>query len=140
MKILFAIDGSDFSLKILDYVCTHESLFGKHHEYTLLNVQTPLPGRARAMVGKEMVDDYYRDEAEKVLATAAQHLQRYGIQAQQRMEVGHAAQTIARVADEGGFDLLIMGTHGHGAWLTLVLGSVASAVLAHSKVAVLLVR
>ena len=37
----------------------------------------------------------------------------------------------------GGFDLIVMGTHGHTALENLVLGSVATKVLAISKVPVL---
>ena len=59
MKILLAIDGSSYTQKMLAYLTTHDSLFGKHNEYTLLTVQPPLPPRARAAVGKEIVDSYY---------------------------------------------------------------------------------
>ena len=39
-----------------------------------------------------------------------------------------------------GYDLLVMGSHGHGALANLVMGSVATNVLAHCGVPVLLVR
>jgi nucleotide-binding universal stress UspA family protein len=54
--------------------------------------------------------------------------------------VGPISQTIAETADKGGYDLLIMGTRGHGALAKLVLGSVATQVLAESKLPVLLIR
>ena len=50
----------------------------------------------------------------------------------------HAA--LAEGLAAGKFDLLIMGSHGHGALATLVMGSVTTHVLANSKVPVLLVR
>ncbi|HWS05017.1 MAG TPA: universal stress protein, partial [Burkholderiaceae bacterium] len=40
----------------------------------------------------------------------------------------------------GKFDLVIMGSHGHSALANLVMGSVATQVLAHCHVPVLLVR
>lgn len=49
-------------------------------------------------------------------------------------------ETIAKVADTGKFDLLVMGSHGHGAIATLVMGSVTTQVLAHCKVPLLIVR
>jgi len=55
-------------------------------------------------------------------------------------QVGPIAQTIAERADDGGYDLLIMGTRGHGALAKLVMGSVATQVLAQSKLPVLLIR
>lgn len=140
MKIILAIDGSDYSKKMLAYLCTHESLFGKDHDYTLLNVQAALPGRARTLLGKEAVESYYASESEKVISVASKFLLRHGIDAKSVTKVGHAAQTIAKIAEQGKFDLLIMGSHGSGALMKLVMGSVATEVLAHCKVPVLLVR
>ncbi len=140
MKILLAIDGSDYSRKMLEYLSAHESLFGKAHNYTALNVQAALPGRARALLGKESVETYYAEESGKVLASAAKFLLRNGIKVKSIAKVGHAAQTIAKMADQGKYDLLIMGSHGSGALMKLVMGSVATEVLAHCKVPVLLVR
>ena len=37
-------------------------------------------------------------------------------------------------------DLILMGSHGHGSLGNLVMGSVATKVMAHTKVPVLLVR
>jgi nucleotide-binding universal stress UspA family protein len=55
-------------------------------------------------------------------------------------KVGHAGENIAKMAESGKFDLLVMGSHGHGALGNLVMGSVATQVLAHCSVPVLLVR
>jgi len=62
------------------------------------------------------------------------------VQAKTIVKVGHVGETIAKVADSGRYDLLVMGSHGHGAIATLVVGSVTTQVLAHCKVPVLLVR
>jgi nucleotide-binding universal stress UspA family protein len=140
MKILLAIDGSDYSKKMLAYLSAHESLFGKEHDYTLLNVQAALPGRARTLLGKESVEKYYEEESQKVLSSATKFLARHDVNTKNVAKVGHAAQTIAKVAEQGKFDLLIMGSHGNGALMKLVMGSVATEVLAHCKVPVLLVR
>ena len=51
-----------------------------------------------------------------------------------------AGAAIAKQADDGGFDLVVMGSHGHSAVVNLVMGSVVTQVLAHCKVPVLLVR
>ena len=53
---------------------------------------------------------------------------------------GRTADNIARMADKGKFDLVVMGSHGHGRLANLVLGSTASKVVAQCGVPVLLVR
>ena len=139
MKILLAVDGSAFTKKMLAYMATHD-LFAKGNEYTVFTVQPVLPPRARAAVGKQVVDKYYSDEAEKILAPVSKFLLRHNIDAKSSWKTGHAGETVAKFADEGLFDLLVMGSHGHGTLVNLVMGSVATEVLAHCKVPVLLVR
>ena len=67
-------------------------------------------------------------------------LLRHGIDAKSSWKVGPAGLTISKLAEQGKFDLLVMGSHGHGALYKLVMGSVVTEVLAHCKVPVLLVR
>ena len=55
-------------------------------------------------------------------------------------QIGHAADVIARGANEGKYDLLVMGSHGHAPMTSLMLGSVAARVLAHCATPVLIVR
>ena len=140
MKILLAVDGSEFTKKMLAYLTTHENLFGAGHSFTIFTVQPALPARARAAVGKEIVEQYYAEECEKVLAPVSKFLARHGIDAKSQWKVGHAGETIAKAAESGKFDMLIMGSHGHGALGNLVMGSVATQVLANCGVPVLLVR
>ena len=140
MKILLAVDGSKYTKKMLAYLTTHDEIFSASNAYSVLTVQPALPPRARAAVGKEVVNSYYADETDKVIAPVAKFLARHGISAKSEWKVGPAGETIAKFADDGKFDLLIMGSHGHGALGSLVMGSVATQVLAHSKVPVVLVR
>lgn len=140
MKILLAVDGSAYSKKMLAYLSTHESLLHGGNDYTVFNAQPALPPRAKAAVGKDVVDSYYAEESEKVLAPTAKFLLRHGINAKSVWKVGPAGASIAKLANDGKFDLVVMGSHGHGAVLNMVMGSVTNQVLAHCKVPVLLVR
>ena len=140
MKILLAVDGSAYSKKMLAYLATHDGMFATSHDYTVFTAQPALPPRARAAVGKEIVDKYYADESEKVLAPVTKFLLRHGINAKSAWKVGPAGASIAKLAEEGAFDLLVLGSHGHGALANLVMGSVATQVLAQCKVPVLMVR
>jgi nucleotide-binding universal stress UspA family protein len=139
MKILLAVDGSAYTKKMLAYLATHE-LFTQGNDYAVFTVQPVLPSRARAAVGKEIVNKYYVEEAERVLAPVSKFLLRHGIDAKSSWKTGHAGETIADFAESGKFDLVVMGSHGHGTLVNLVMGSVATEVMAHCKVPVLLVR
>ncbi len=141
MKILLAVDGSSYTKKMLAYLTTHDELFAAgNNDYTVLTVQSPLPPRARAALGKTEVDSYYADETGKIMAPVSKFLARHDIHAKTSWKVGPAGETIAKFADSGKFDLLIMGSRGHGTLGNLVMGSVATQVLANCKVPVLLVR
>jgi nucleotide-binding universal stress UspA family protein len=140
MKILLAVDGSAYTKKMLAYMATHSELFAQGNDYTVFTVQPLLPPRARAAVGKEIVDKYYTQEAEKILAPVTKFLLRHNIDAKSNWKIGPVGESVAKFADSGKFDLLMMGSHGHGTFVNLVMGSVATKVLANCKVPVLLVR
>jgi nucleotide-binding universal stress UspA family protein len=141
MKILFAVDGSDRSAVALDLLLAHVSWFREAPSITLVNVHPAIPyGRAAAWAGKEAVHQYYEEESQEVLKPAAERLAAKGIKAQTVSLVGEPAEEIARYAAEHSSDLIAMGTHGRTGLSNIVLGSVATKVLAHSKVPVLLLR
>lgn len=140
MKILLAVDGSPFTKKMLAYLATHEELIAGTHAYTALTVQPQLPPRARAALGKAVVEQYYAEQGEKIMAPVLKFLARHAVEATRMVQVGHAGETIAKIAEEGQFDLIVMGTQGHSALGKLVMGSVSTQVLACCQVPVLLVR
>ena len=140
MKILLAVDGSSYTKKMLAYLTTHLEVFHADNEFTLFTVQTPLPPRARAAVGADVANAYYAEEAEKVTAPVVKFLKRHGIEAKVVHKTGGPGELIAKQANAGGYDLVMMGSHGHSALGNLVMGSVATQVLAHCKVPLLLVR
>ena len=56
-----------------------------------------------------------------------------------RVVCGEPGEVILAQAGQPGFDLVVMGTRGHGGLLGLMLGSVARQVVTHSSVPVLVV-
>ena len=140
MKILVAADGSSFTKRMLAYLAAHDEWLGGNHAYTVLHTVTAVPPRAASVLDKQVLTDYYAAEGEKVFKPIRQFFQKQGINATFVSKVGPAADTIAALADKGKFDLLMMGSHGHGTLTNLVMGSVATKVLAHCSVPVLLIR
>ena len=140
MNILLAVDGSPYTKRMLAYLAAHDEWLGANHKYTVMTVVMALPARAVAVLDKAVVKSYYDDEAQKVFKPIRTFLSRQGIDASFVSKVGHAGDLIARQADAGKFDLLVMGSHGHGNLTNLVTGSVVTEVLAHCKTPLLLVR
>lgn len=140
MKILVAADGSSFTKRMLAYLAAHDEWLGPQHQYTVLTAVPAVPPRAAAVLEKEVLKGYYDDTAEKVFKPIRAFLGKQGIKAEYSGKVGHAAELIAEVAKKGKFDLVVMGSHGHGTLKNLVLGSVATKVLANCETPVLLVR
>jgi nucleotide-binding universal stress UspA family protein len=140
MKILLAADGSAYTQKMLTYLCSHPELLVESRQYTALTVQAPLPPRARSLVSKADVDAYYAEESDKVLNTVTETMAKHGVTVERASKIGSAGEEIAKFAENGQFDLIIMGSHGQGSFSNLVMGSVATKVLAACKVPVLLIR
>ena len=140
MKILLAVDGSDYTDRMLSYLTAHKEWSGAGHDFTVFHAVLPVPHRAAAFAGPEIVHGYYEDDARMVLEPVRGMLTRNGIEARFEHRIGHPAEEIAAFAQKGQFDLVMMGSRGHGALTNLVLGSVANKVLAACTVPVLLVR
>jgi len=139
MKILLAVDGSIYTKKMLAYLAAHE-LFSEKNEYTAFTAQMVLPSQARTALGKQLVNKYYEDEGLRVMAPVTKYLLRQGVNAKCNWKTGKPGELICKTATDGKFDLVVMGSHGHGALLNLVMGSVATEVLAGCKVPALIVR
>lgn len=140
MKILVPVDGSAFTKKMLAYLAAHDEWLGDHHRYTLLNVAAAVPPRAAAVLDKEILQAHYADESDKVFKSIRTFFTKQKISAEFVSKVGPAADTIAALATKGKYDLIIMGSHGHGTLGSLVLGSVTTKVMARCETPVLIVR
>jgi len=141
MKILIAADGSPYTKRMLAYLAAHDEwLGGGRHQYTVLNTVAPVPGRAAAVIDRETLKSYYADSSEAVFKPIRTFFKKQGIEADFVGKVGHAPEVIAKMADSGDYDLLMMGSHGHSTLGNLVMGSVTTKVLASCKTPVLLVR
>jgi nucleotide-binding universal stress UspA family protein len=140
MKILIAADGSEYTRHALDYLNTHQAWLAAPNEVTVLTVVPAVPPRAASVLAPEVLKGYYDDSAETVLAPVRSLLQERGVAATLVHKVGHAADEISRYATEHAMDLIVMGSHGHGTFSNMVMGSVATKVLASCKTPVLLIR
>lgn len=139
MNILLAVDGSDYTRRMLAHLSQSE-LFGGGHAYTALTAVTKIPPGAARFLDASMVADYYKDEAEDVFKPVRAFAARQGWVIDVVAVPGPAAESIAFYANEHKPDLIIMGAHGHSALGNMVLGSVTTGVLARCSTPVLLIR
>ena len=140
MKVLLAVDGSDYTKRMLAYLATHEELLGKADAFTALTVVPAIPPRALAFVDPSIVQEYYTSEAEHVLEPVRRYAAQKGWPVTAEHRAGHAGDVIAEVAESGRYDLVIMGSHGHSALAGAVLGSVTVRVLARCKAPLLILH
>jgi nucleotide-binding universal stress UspA family protein len=141
VRILLAADGSPYTRKAVRYVAGHARALTKRPEILILHVRPPIPyPSAAAYVGRKAIQQYERDEAERVLRAASKALQRARIPAKAAWILGDPAKEIVRYAKAKKADLVVMGSRGQGAFASLALGSVTAKVIASTRVPVLVVR
>ncbi len=139
-KVLVPLDGSEIAAKVLPKVV--ELAKSCQAKVTLFHVcyagvgafsGEASPGVIRAEEAQE------RKFCSTFLAKAAKDLQDQGLQADSACEDGVPAREIIAFAQDKGYDLIVMGTHGAGevAWY---MGGVADKVASHATVPVLLFR
>ena len=140
MKILIAVDGSEYTKRMLAYLAAHDEWFVAKHSYTVVHGVLAIPHRAAAFVGQNVVEEYYESDAEVLFRPIRAFFAQKGLEATFVHTVGQVGESIARLAEEGKFDLVVMGSRGNSDIVNMVLGSVATKVLAKCSVPVLLVR
>ena len=140
MKILIAADGSEYTKRMLAYIAAHEQWLDARHEYTIVHSVLAVPHRAAAFVSADVVTRFYDDDAEAVFRPIRAFMEQKGIHARYVHTIGHAAESISKMADDGRFDLLMMGARGNSSLVNLILGSVATKVMAGCSVPVLIIR
>jgi len=84
--------------------------------------------------------DVARDQAQKQLEDWLREANAPAEQVGREMLVGDPAEAILERAREGGYDLIVMGTHGRKGMQRLLLGSVAEKVVRRSACPVLTVH
>jgi len=146
MKVLLAVDGSPCSEAAVAEIATRPWPAGS--EFRVVSAyQLPMNPTPEAWA----IPPEYYDEMEQAVRAQAQKAVDVGIvQLQQTLGksvaifgevlVGSPQSVILEAADRWQADLIVVGSHGYGAWQRLVLGSVSQAVVLHAKCSVEVVR
>lgn len=140
MKILLAADGSEYTKKALAFLVNHENLLSSADELIVLNVQSPVPGRVKTMMGSAEVAAYHLEEGNVVLDPIRKFLDKHALNYQAVCVVGHPVEEILKAVLNEKSHLVVMGTRGHGIIGRALMGSIAQRVVSECDVPVLLVK
>lgn len=119
-RVLIAHDGGASIRKAMGFLAQSPLLRGLHVQ--ILAVGAP-------------------DQARRTqLEDAKSQTERCGAIVTTRIEPGDPETTIARITEQEGFDLLVIGAYGHSRIRSLVIGSTTTAMLRACRIPVLMVR
>jgi nucleotide-binding universal stress UspA family protein len=139
--LLIPVDGSDYSLKAVDYAVYRARESKTPIEVHLLNVQMALASvNVKLFVSAESLESYYRDEGHRALEAPLARAKSAGLIVMPHIGVGDPAKIIIDYVAEKEADEIIMGSHGRGAIAGAFVGSVAQKVVHLSSVPVVLVK
>lgn len=132
MKILLAYDGEVPARRALDLTAELAQKF--EAQVAVVSVVPVHPGR----VPVDPWDDAPVHATQ--LAEARQLLLARGIEPVLIEQAGDPAHTIERIAEDGGYDMVIVGSRGLGALSRVLQGSVSEHVATHTSATVVIAR
>ena len=143
MKILIAIDGSDFSQAALQSVIARP--WPPHTVVKVLHVVEPpslLMGREMAGPDPEFeaVWNALRDQAKDLVAKAAEKVRAAGLNVSTALVEGDPKSQIIDVANEWHAAMIVLGSHGRTGLGRFLMGSVSQDVVRHAHCSVEIVR
>jgi nucleotide-binding universal stress UspA family protein len=138
--IVVAIDFSSVTDSMLDAAIRLARAFGG--KLCLVHVEPPDPSFVGYEAGPQTVRDAvaeeFREEHRKLHALQ-KRVEEQGVEATSQFIQGPTIEKILEEADRLKADLIVMGSHGHGALYHLLVGSVSEGVLRKAKCPVLVV-
>lgn len=138
-RILVPVDGSTSSSNAVLKAAFFANKFDA--DVTLLYVigspEADMMPKASGIITEDTVEKE-REQAEAIFAAYVKHFNK---EPKQEIKIGNIVETIVTDADEGDYDLIVMGTEGMGSALKrFLVGSVTKQVLTRVEQPVLVVR
>jgi nucleotide-binding universal stress UspA family protein len=146
MRVLVAVDGSEFSEVVINEVISR--IWPAQTEIRVINAfELPLAPTPEAWALPpeyfERLDRAAREQAEAIKDRAVIKLAGSldpSIKITADCLPGPPRSVILEEAERWNADLIVIGSHGYGAWQRFLLGSVSQAVVSHAKCSVEVVR
>ena len=142
LKVLLPVDGSASAVRATQKLIDTLAWYKEPPTIDVVAVHLPVPRvpNMGAFVSKEMIEKYYEDECEAMLAPSRKLLDAAGVKYTAHRLVGQIAETIVDRAAQSGSDMIYMGTRGMSALANMALGSVTTRVLHLSHLPVVLIH
>jgi nucleotide-binding universal stress UspA family protein len=143
MKILLAVDGSEYSAEAVGEVAARPWPRGTTvRVLSAVEHITPPAAEVWYDVGGslERAQQELRKRAEQLTVDVAEALRASGLTAETAVRDGDPRSVIVDEAQDWSADLIVVGTHGHTGIKRWLLGSVAQAVVGHAPCSVEVVR
>lgn len=149
MKILIGTDGSEYSRAAIAF-CRDIIPDPQNTSIRIISAFEYLMPVPTSPMGAGTTESYFeleqaaRRQAEEVVEQAeTQILSLFpGVSIDVTTQVidGSPQRVIVEAADEWKADLVVVGSHGHGFWSRVLLGSVSDSVVRHAHCSVVMVR
>ena len=141
VKVLVAVDGSDNSIRVAEYVLKM-SRANPAVKVTLLSVACHYDAAyfADTWVGEDIPNKKCLEESTKVLTRAKAVFDHAGVPAKSELLMGDPGTRIISYIENKDIDRVIMGSRGLNPFIGMVLGSVAYKVLNSVKVPVTVIK
>ncbi|WP_309614374.1 Nramp family divalent metal transporter [Flavobacterium sp.] len=115
-NIAISVDFSDADEKALNHAL---DIGNKETKYTLIHVVETVG----AMIYGNKTSDFETTTDEKLLLDYKRLLEEKGFKIEVKLGFGKPGKIIPKIINEGNYDLLIMGTHGHTGLKDLIFGT-----------------
>lgn len=134
MRVLVAYDGSEQARRALEWA----PRVAGESAVTVISVAPTLEASPKIpdAVDPTSNEDVHRHQLDE----AATLLGMNGVRVERILRIGNPAEEIINAADEGRFDLILIGIRGISTVRRFLIGSVAERVVRHASVPVLVVR
>lgn len=136
-KILVAVDGSPMSARAIDTAVDVAQRYNAKlcllHAFPHVSDLLGTPGYERLLEARSLIGQSLLEAARTQIGD-----QRDDVETQ--LLEGPPAQAILRVAEEEKYDLIILGSRGHGQFAGMFLGSVSNTVAQRAHCSVLIVH
>ena len=151
-KILVPLDGSEHSMRALDIAIQIAKKFKSKitliHVYSVSVRPIAVPEPATFAPGVPMmapaeysrVAEAVRNVSVRILAEGAEKVKAEGVEVDTILREGHAVHEIVKAAEEGKFDLIVMGARGLSRIKEIILGSVSDGVIRNAPCPVLVTK